>query len=82
MEWFDERIPRMEHGNWLYKFICFCTGLGRKKMSYKQYYLMLCHLNEKTLGLEEAKTAALIRVLKLYKYLHDGNLPEGVEEDG
>ena len=51
-------------------------------MSYKQYYLMLCHLNEKTLGLEEAKKAALIRVLELYKYLHDGNLPEGVEKDG
>lgn len=44
---------------------------------------MLVEINRGALGLEKAKKASLIRVLGLYKHLHDGKLPEGVEkEDG
>lgn len=81
MEWLDERIPHIERsGNWFYSFVCFCLGRRKEKMSYKELYMLLSRLNEKALGEEESKKAALIRILDIYKYLHDGNLPEGAEE--
>ena len=83
MDWFDELVPRIESGNWLYNFICFCVGKRKQKLSYKEIYMILVELNRNALGLEKAKKASIIRVLNIYKYLHDGKLPEGVEnEDG
>ena len=80
MEWFDEKIPYLKNGNWLYKAICLFLFVPRKKLSYKELYLILLNLNEKALGEKEAKKAALIKILDIYKDLH-GKLPDGVNYD-
>lgn len=79
MEWLNETITHFKKGNWLYRVICFF--MFKKKLTYKEYYLLVSYLNKDSMGEEEAKRKALIRVLKLYKDLHNGELPEGVEDD-
>lgn len=79
MEWLEEHIPYVDKGNWLYKIICFFLGKRKSKMTYKELYLFLSRLNEDAMGQEKSKEAALIRVIQIYKHLHNGNLPEEVE---
>lgn len=80
MEWFDEKIPRLARGNWIYKLACFITFRRKRKLSYKEYYIMLCEINRKKMGIEKAKKASIIKVLDLYKDLHDGKYPIGYDE--
>lgn len=79
MDWFEERVPNVGKHNWIYNIVCFLLFSRRKKLSYKQIYLLIYELNKKNLGEKEAKELALIRVLDIYKYLHEGNMPEGAE---
>lgn len=79
-EWFDEKIPNLTRGNWIYKIACFVTLRWKRKLSYKEYYLMLCEVNRKKMGVEKAKKASIIKVLELYKDLHDGKYPIGYDE--
>lgn len=76
MAWMDEIVPSLERGNWLYKFICFFLGKRRSKMSYKEIYALIYELNKNNLGEEEAKKAAIIRVVELYKHHHNGEEPK------
>ena len=79
MEWFEEKVPYLKSGNWLYKVICLLLFAPKKKLSYKELYLILVELNRKALGEKESKKTALIRILDIYKDLHEGKEPEGVE---
>lgn len=76
MKWMDEKVPHIESGNWLYNIICFMTGKRKEKMSYKEIYAFMYELNRKKLGEEDAKTSAIIRVVEIYKHLHDGEEPK------
>lgn len=79
VEWLNEYVPRLESGNWLYNFICFCLGKRKTKMTYKEIYALISRVNEGKMGETKSKEVALIKVLNLYKHLHNGQLPEGVE---
>jgi hypothetical protein len=79
MEWLNERVPYLENGNWIYNLICFCLGKRKEKMTYKELYMLFSRLYENTLGVEKSKQTALIKVLDIYKHLHNGQLPEVVE---
>lgn len=81
MEWFDERVPIIGDGNWLYNLICFVIGKRKKKMTYKELYAFIYELNKKTLGEKEAKNAAIIRVIDIYKNLHNGEEPGKIKDD-
>ena len=77
-EWMDEPIPYLKDGNWLYRFVCFCMGRRKKKLTYKEMYLLLYGLNRGKLGNGKAKEKAMSRILAIYKSHHDNNLPKGV----
>jgi hypothetical protein len=47
-------------------------------MSYKELYLFLYGLNKSALGEELAKKKSMTRVLKIYKDLHNNELPNNV----
>ena len=79
MKWMDEKVPHIESGNWLYNIICFMTGKRKEKMSYKEIYAFMYELNRKKLGEDESIKKATIRSLDIYKYHHNGNLPEMAE---
>ena len=79
IEWLEEPIKYLKRGNGLYKFLCFCIGRRRKKLSYKEMYMVLVELNRKSLGDEKAKKSALNRILQIYKDINN-KLPNGIEE--
>lgn len=81
MQWFDEYVPRIERGNWLYNLICTFLGKRKTKMTYKEIYAFIYELNKGKLGEADAKTAAIIRVVEIYKHLHNGEEPKEKEYD-
>lgn len=76
LAWFNEKIERVKGSNWLYRFLCFF--LGRKRLTYKQMFLILYGLNKRRLGDKNSERLAIARILDIYKDLHDNKLPEGV----
>lgn len=79
MEWFDEKIERIKDDKFLYKFICFFLGGPKKRLSYKELFVLIYGLNRRKLGEEKSKKLAMNRILKIYKDLHNNNLPKEVE---
>ena len=75
----NERIPRLERGNWIYYIICFLLFRAKKKLTYKEYMMILYGVNKKKLGEQEAKEKAIIRTIEVYKYLHEGSTPKIIE---
>jgi hypothetical protein len=79
--WFDEKVDKLKRGNWLYKMMCHLCFRAKRKFSYKELYLILVKINEKEIGIDEAKKKALNKILEFYKDSHDGKLPEGLGND-
>lgn len=75
MEWFDEKIEKINDDKFLYKIVCFLLGGPRYRLSYKNLYLILYGLNRGKLGEEKAKKKAMERVIKIYKSHHNNNEP-------
>lgn len=83
LKWIDEQLPSLTRGNWLYNVVCFLMGRRKKKLTYKEYMMLLYGLNRDALGEKKSKDRAINKVLELYKHHHNGNLPEmaEIEED-
>ena len=76
LKWFNETVERVKGSNWMYRFICFC--LCRKRLTYKQLFLILYGLNKRRLGEKNSERLAIARILDIYKDLHNNELPEVV----
>lgn len=76
MEWFDEKIEYIEGDRFLYKLICFFLGGPKKRLSYKELYIILYNINKGKLGIETAKKKSMNKILKIYAYFHDNNIPK------
>lgn len=75
-EWLNDPVEKIKEANWLYRFICFCF---MRKLTYKEVYLILYGLNRNKMGEEKSKKLAMLRILQIYKDLHNGDLPKGVK---
>lgn len=75
MEWFEEKIEYIEGDKFLYKLVCFCLKGPKKRLSYKELYLLLYGLNKRKLGEENAKKKAMERIIEIYKSHHENNEP-------
>lgn len=76
----EERIPFLVKSNWLYQIICFFMGKRKKKLSYKDMYILLYGLNRNNIKNEkEAKELSMLKVLEIYKSLHNNKLPNEVK---
>ena len=75
MEWFDEKIEYIEGDKFLYKLVCFCLKGPKKRLSYKELYLLLYGINKRKLGEENAKKRAMERIIEIYKSHHNNNEP-------
>lgn len=75
MEWFEEKIEYIEGDKFLYKLVCFCLKGPKKRLSYKELYLLLYGLNRRKLGNKKAKEMAIKRIVEIYKSHHDNNEP-------
>lgn len=65
LNWFDNKINALPKNNWLYKISCFF--LCKKKLSYKEMYLILQRLN-KHLGEEKSKQMAMTEIINIYNF--------------
>ena len=79
LSWMDEKVEKLPKYNWIYKISCFFVGRPRKKMTYKEIYMIIKKLNEKNMTEEICKKYAFSQILAIYKFLH-GKIPEGVIE--
>lgn len=78
LEWLDEEVDLGKSVNGLYKLACFL--LRKKKLTYKDFYLISIGLNKHKYGGEKARERALQTILKAYKKNHYGKLPIGFKE--
>lgn len=80
LDWINEKIPKLPRGNWLYKVMCFM--LMKKRLSYKEYMMVMYEVNKGKLGEEKAKEKSVNRAIEIYKQLN-GKMPDmGKEDDG
>lgn len=76
--WADESIKRLPRNNFMYFLMCLFTFRPRKKMTYKEMYLIMAEVNRKVLGKEMADNVAFKRITEFYEHNH-GHKPEGIE---
>ena len=74
LEWANERLLRLPKNNFMYFLFCLFTFRPRKKLTYKEMYLIISEVNRKALGLEKAKQLAFQRIIEFYEY-NNGNRP-------
>ena len=72
LEWTNEKLEKVPYKNWLYRLFCLATF--RKRMSYKEMYLILVEINRGVDGEEKAKKRAFERIIEFYEY-NNGNRP-------
>lgn len=72
-DWMEESVERIEKNNGFYRFLCFFL---RRKMKYKELYMLLTTVNRKSMGDDKAKQWAFQKVLKTYKFLNNNKLPQ------
>lgn len=76
-EWLNEKIIKIPHYNWLYQIICFLMFRGRRKLSYKDLFLLIYGTNRTKMMDKEAKEYALYKIVEMYKKLNN-KLPNGI----
>jgi hypothetical protein len=80
MDWFNEKIEYIEGDRFLYKLICFFLGGPKKRLKYKELYILLYYINKGVLGEEESRKKSMNKVLEIYSKLHNNKLPNDVVE--
>ena len=65
LKWLDDKIIQLPKHNWLYKVACFI--LCKKKLSYKEMYLILQRLNNH-LDENESKKRAIAEIINIYNF--------------
>lgn len=76
--WMEETVTDVPYNKRLYRFMCFFLGKRKKKLKYREVYMILWALNRKDKDDIECKKKALEKVIELYQYLNN-KLPEGIE---
>lgn len=74
LEWTNEHLKRLPRNNFLYSLFCLFTFRLRRKMTYKEMYLIIAEVNRKRLGEEKAKKLAFKRIMDFYEF-NNGNRP-------
>lgn len=68
IKWMDEKIKSLPVNNGLYKFVC--AFLCKKKLSYKEMYLLLLNINKNKLPENEIKKHIMEELMNIYKFNH------------
>lgn len=75
--WLNEEVSSVNNRDRIYKLICFFI---RRKLTYKELYIILSNLNKKKLGSQLSKEKALEKVVEIYKK-NNNKLPNFYEND-
>lgn len=74
-KWMNEKVTKIDGHRFFYWFVCFFMLRWRKKMTYKELFLLYYGLHRQTLGEANSKKKALQTVLKIYKE-NNGDYPK------
>lgn len=72
--WADEPLKKLPKNNFMYFLFCLLTFRPRKKMTYKEMFLVIAEVNRKILGKEAADKLAFQRIMDFYEY-NNGHRP-------
>jgi len=72
--WADEPLKKLPKNNFMYFLFCLLTFRLRRKMTYKEMYLIIAEVNRKTLGKKAADKLAFQRIMDFYEY-NNGHRP-------
>ena len=75
-DWLNETIEYIPGHNFIYRVVCFAF---RRKLTYQEMYAMLWEINKKPFG-DEAKDMAAKQIVRIYKKLHNNELPKDFEK--
>ena len=66
--WADEPLKRLPRNNFMYFLFCLLTFRPRRKMTYKEMFLIISEVNRKALGKDKADKLAFQRIIDFYEY--------------
>lgn len=72
IKWMDEKINSLPKNNGIYKFVC--LFLGKKKLSYKEMYLLLFNINKSKMDETKCKEIVMNELINIY-YFNNKKLP-------
>ena len=75
ISWIDEDVAEIPYPGWVYRIMCFL--FRKKKMTYKDLFLLIYGLNKKR-GEKQAKEHATNVIINIYK-MNNNKLPEGID---
>lgn len=75
VEWMNEKVDKIDSHKFFYWFVRFFMLKLRRKMTYKELFLLYYGIHRKSLGDGDAKRKALQSVLKIYKE-NNGDYPK------
>lgn len=75
IEWMNEKVAKIDGHRFFYNFVCFFLFRLRRKITYKELFLLYYGIHRKTMGENNSKKKALQSVLKIYKE-NNGKYPE------
>ena len=73
-EWADEKLERLPRNNFMYFLFCLVTFRLRRKMTYKEMYMIIEEVNRKKLGEAKASRLAFQRIMDFYEF-NNGHRP-------
>lgn len=77
--WMNEKVEKINGHNFFYKFVCFCLFRMRRKITYKDLFLVYYGIHRHKMGEANSKKKALQTILKIYKE-NNRNYPSGHEK--
>jgi hypothetical protein len=74
--WTKETVEDVPSKKWLYRVSCFL--LGKKKLTYREMFMLIYGINKRNLGEKKSKEVAAQKIIGIYEY-NNKELPEGIE---
>lgn len=79
LTWMEDKVQEIKNHKFLYKFMCFITFRRKRKLNYKELYLIYYGIHRKKIGEQQAKKKSFDTILKIYKE-NNGKMPDGILE--
>ena len=67
LKWLDEKVIKINGHNFFYRFVCFFLFRLRRKITYRDLFLLYYGIHRNKIGEDNAKKKALQTILKIYK---------------
>ena len=76
-EWLNEKVVKTPYYNWIYQIVCLLMFRWRRKLTYKDLFLLLYGVNRNKLGDKQAKEISLYKIIEIYQ-ANNNKLPNGI----